>query len=175
MEYWIVFRSSDGAELYRGAAPAAGTAAMQEIPADADFLVVPTAAVAVLPTDLQAIAAFLCAQVDAEAEAKRARFLTIGEGQALTYFAKRQEAEALAKNPQASALILRAEAAALGILVEELAVEIRAAVEKWTAMIAAIEAIRRSSKAAIRAAENLSSMKRAATADWSPVAALSNQ
>lgn len=174
MEYWIVFRSSDGAELYRGAAPEDGTAAQQQLPGDADFLIVPAEAVMVLPTDVQAVATFLCAKIDAQAEAIRARFLTGGEGQALTYLAKQQEAQALALDPQAPAVILRAEAAALGMSVEQVAAEIRTAANTWTAAIAAIEAIRRLAKKQITEAENLSAMKSAATVDWSPIDAVAN-
>lgn len=174
MEYWIVFRSSDGAELYRGVTPEPGTAALQQLPDDTDIVIVPREAVMVAPADLGAVANFLCAQIDAQAEAIRSRFLTAGEGQALTYLAKQQEAQALALDPQAPAVILRAEAAALGVPVEQVATQIRTAAGTWTAAMAAIEAIRRLAKKQITEAENLSAMKLAATVDWSPVDAIAN-
>jgi len=135
------------------------------------FLVVPAAAVASLPTDLAAVRDFLCQRIDADAEVARAQFLTPGEGQALTYFAKQMEAESLAADPDAPAIILRAEAAAMGVPVADLAQEVLAAVAAWTAKNAAIEAARRGAKKQISEAETLPAIKAAAALDWTNITA----
>jgi hypothetical protein len=171
MEYWIVFRTSDGAELYRGGAPEAGTAARQPLDLGQDYLVVPAAAVQAIPADFDAVRVHLCAAIDADAEAARSMFVTPGTGQALTYLLKQQEAAALAADPKATAPIICAEAAAVGITVAEVAGQVRAASAQWISTTAAIEALRRAAKCAVADATTLPAMKAAATIDWSVVAA----
>jgi hypothetical protein len=121
--------------------------------------------------NLDAIRTPLLRRIDAEAEACRGRFITAGSGQAITYFAKQQEAVAFIADASASVPILTAEAAAIGVTVAELAAEVSTAAVAWLTIGAKIEAARRGAKKAITDASDILAMTTAAAINWASVVA----
>lgn len=113
----------------------------------------------------------LFAKIDADAEAARARFITPGSGQAMTYLAKQTEAAAYLANPAASTPFLTAEAAATGTTVAALAAVVDGNATAWLAVGAKIEAARRGAKMAVAAATNIAVMHAASQVDWAAVLA----
>ncbi|MEI6558284.1 MAG: hypothetical protein WCO00_07725 [Rhodospirillaceae bacterium] len=100
-----------------------------------------------------------CQRVDAEAEALRARFLTPGSGQAMSYLIKAQEARAVLAGGGAAPILT----ALLGIeldpatgapaaSLERLAAIVDAEAGRWQAAEAGIDAARRGAKIRIAAA-----------------------
>jgi hypothetical protein len=105
-----------------------------------------------LGRDLPAQRAAACAEIDAAAETARAAYATAGALQALTYRAKAAEAADIAAGGSSDHPIIEAEAAATGQTVAEVAAAVLAAEARWTAATARIEAVRVSTKQALRAA-----------------------
>jgi hypothetical protein len=167
-EYFIVFDSQTGVELWRGSVTE-GMAARQELPEGTSLLVVPQAAVTTSPADIAVIRAYLSAGIDAQAEAVRSQFITPGSGQAMTYLNKQAEALAYLADDGASVPMLQAEAAAIGVTIADLAAVVVAQAEAWLLVGGRIEAARRAAKIAVNAAANLNDIKAASQVDWPAV------
>lgn len=166
-EYWITYDPATGEERFRGEGNE-GDAARQMPPDDLKTLKVPYAAVKGA-TDIEAVKLGICADVDAQAEAIRQRFITPGSGQAMTYQYKADEARAFMADNDAETPFLSAEAAATGKTVEEVAGEVLAQLAAWIAIGSQIEALRMKAKADIALASNLSEIVEASTVDWSGI------
>lgn len=95
---------------------------------------------------------YFLSEVDHKAEAERAKHITPGSGQAMTYEQKYREALA------GDGLLLQAEAEALDKTVAEVASEVLAAHAAWQVAGAHIEALRLKAKADVRAAESPAEM-----------------
>lgn len=117
--------------------------------------------------DPAAVERNLIAEIDAQAEAERIKFITSGAGQAMTYEQKRLELAAFDAGGEGPFPFFEAEAAARGISVADVAAEVRAATEQWRVVGAEIEAKRLAAKAAVRAAETVEDKRAAAQVDWS--------
>lgn len=117
--------------------------------------------------DPAAVERNLIAEIDAQAEAVRAQFITSGAGQAMTYEQKRLELAAFDAGDEGPFPFFEAEAAARGVTVSDVAAEVRAATEQWRIVGAEIEAKRLAAKAAVRAAETVEGKRAAAQVDWS--------
>lgn len=165
-EHWIIYDVATGTELMRGYGPKGS--AVQQVPGEGRALMqVSQAAALSIPLDLDLVRADLRAKVDADAENVRALFITTGSGQALSY--QRKEAEARGwtdGDDPATAPFLAAEAAALGIGITALAATVIAQADAWVAVGSVIEGARIGAKAAIGAADNLTTLAAAATVDW---------
>lgn len=120
--------------------------------------------------DLAAVKASLRAQVDAQAEALRLQYITAGQGQAMVYQRKAQEARAILgdANPDPTDYpILSASVGIEGNDIAEVAALVRATEDAWAVIAAAIETARLGGKAAIAAAETLAAATAAYDAiDW---------
>lgn len=93
------------------------------------------------------------ALVNRTAERLRGRYLTAGEGQAMTYIRKEAEARAWGPEvPDAQIPFLAAEAAACGMAVADLVAVIIGQADGWVAIGSAIEARRRGLLTSIEAA-----------------------
>ncbi|WP_332117230.1 hypothetical protein [Azorhizobium caulinodans] len=144
---------------------------------DGEALLVPPAAVPIIDAALtpEAVAAgaraeladlqqALCADLDEAAEARRARLITLGAGQAMTYQAKAAEAQRLADDAApdpASYPLLSAE---VGLTADDLAgvgAAVRGANAAWIAAGAAIERVRLAGKRDIRAAGDVAAVRAA--------------
>lgn len=114
----------------------------------------------------------LLAKIDAEAEAVRGKFITLGEGQSLVYAQKLAEAEAILSaeevNPSDFPLLHAASQAKHSSLFEE-AVLVVQADHVWQQRSAQIEVLRTGAKAAVRFADAASEVHTAAIVDWSVV------
>lgn len=115
------------------------------------------------------VKATLKARVDAEAERRRMAVLTPGEGQALVYQRKAQEADAclaaLASGQAAAPLqypLLSAEVGLTAPTLGEVAAVVRAMADQWVHLAAETEAWRLAAKSAIDAAPD----EAAAVAAW---------
>ena len=111
-----------------------------------------------LKVDLAEIKSALKDQVDAIAEAERLKYITSGNGQAMTYQQKVQEAQdyLAADDPDpASFPILSAEIGVTASSIEEVADTILAAYQQWKQIGAAIEAIRLGGKRDVDLAEDV--------------------
>ena len=109
--------------------------------------------------NLDAAKASALAQVNAAAEALRARFLTAGSGHAMTYLRKEDEARRF--DPEADAAdypFLAAEAASTGATLADTAALVLAQANAWATLGAAIEGHRRGLIVAIEAAEDLATI-----------------
>lgn len=95
-----------------------------------------------------------CAEIDAAAEAARARYITLGAGQAMTYQAKGVEAADVLAGGSGAHPLLEAEASATGVSVADLAASVAAMSQAWTLAAAAIEGARLGGKASVRSAAN---------------------
>lgn len=108
-------------------------------------------------------------QIDAEAGAFRARFITDVPGQQQTYAEKETEARAWSADPGGTYPFLAAEAAARSIPVADVAAEIIATADAWRGLGALIEAARIAGKRAVTAARvagHWGAMDAAAQIDW---------
>lgn len=115
----------------------------------------------------------LSAEVDRAAEAVRARFITLGPGQALVYEQKLREAEMILADPegvQAGAVPnLAVEAADLGTDLFAAAVVVVTVAHQWAQMSAVIEHFRLGAKRAIAEAGTAAGARAAAVVDWSQI------
>lgn len=109
--------------------------------------------------NLDAAKASALAQVNAAAEALRARFLTAGSGQAMTYLRKEDEARRFdAEGDAADYPFLSAEAASTGATLADTAALVLAQANAWATLGAAIEGHRRGLIIAIDAAEDMTAL-----------------
>lgn len=108
--------------------------------------------------DLDEARAFYLAEADRKAEAERSRYITPGNGQAMTYEDKHREAVA------GDGPLLRAEAEALEMTVAEVAASVLAARAQWEQAGARIEAARLKAKKQIRQAQTPAEMHAAVKA-----------
>lgn len=116
--------------------------------------------------DATTTAARFHALIDAAAEATRARFITPGAGQAMTYLRKEAEAAAYLSDAAAPVPFLTAEADATGVAVADLAATVAARAAAWAAIGPRIEAARLAAKQAVSAAANAQAMQQATMVDW---------
>lgn len=122
-----------------------------------------------LSIDLAILKAALCAQIDAAAEVERARYITPGAGQAMTYQTKAAEALALASDPAPDPAAYPLLSAETGITAPDLAgvgAVVRAAYAAWQVIGAGIERARLAGKAAVLAAEDEAAARAAAAVAW---------
>lgn len=124
---------------------------------------------AVVEMNLDPVRAAMFEKVDAEAEQQRLRFITGGDGQAMTYLRKEAQARAYLADPNADVPTLVKEAAATGQTVAEVAALIVARADAWAAIGDDIEAARLGAKKAIADAANIAEIHAAATVDWAEV------
>jgi hypothetical protein len=124
------------------------------------------------PADLEAFKTEGAARVNAAAEAARARFLTQGQGQAMTYEAKAAEARAylaalLGGTPvDEDYPFLKAEAEATGQAIGDLAGEVSQTSDAWTATGATIEGLRKGALLAITNAATADDVIAAEAVTW---------
>ncbi|MFG1402004.1 hypothetical protein [Xanthobacter sediminis] len=121
------------------------------------------------PVNLPALKGTLCAQIDVAAEVERARYITPGAGQAMTYQAKAAEALALAADPAPDPAAYPLLSAEVGITAPDLAgvgAVVRGAYAAWQVIGAGIERARLAGKAAVMAAEDEASARAAAAVEW---------
>lgn len=121
------------------------------------------------PPKLEQIKAHLKAQVDAAAERERARYITPGAGQAMTYQAKADEARRLAGDPSPDPADYPLLSAEVGIAAPDLAsvgAVVLAAHQAWQMIGAGIEAARLGAKQAIELAEDEVGARAAAEVVW---------
>ncbi len=110
-------------------------------------------------SELAIVKAAMLAQIDQLAERARLRFITAGEGQAMTYIAKNAEALAWFTDTAALTPFLAAEARALGITIAALAADVRQQALAWQLVGAAIEAVRRGLKVAVGGAATFAALE----------------
>jgi len=103
-------------------------------------------------SDLDEARVFYLGEADRKAEAERSRYITPGNGQAMTYEAKHQEALG------GGGPLLRAEAEALDMTVAEVAASVLTARAQWEEAGARIEAARLKAKKQIRQAQTPAEM-----------------
>ncbi len=121
------------------------------------------------PVPLSDIKTALKAQVDAAAERERARYITPGAGQAMTYQAKADEARRLAADPSPDAADYPLLSAEVGITAPDLVAVgavVLAAYQAWQVIGAAIEGARLGAKQAIDLAEDEATARAAAEVVW---------
>lgn len=165
MEYYLVYDKETGEVLSRNSGPEGAAYLQGERPGRANF-VVPYEIWDSAPLDMNGVKALAAGRIDEVAEACRARFITPGSGQAMTYTYKAEEAKAYAADHTAPTPFLSAEADALGSTVEVLASEVLAMVAAWTLVGSRIEGARMGAKAALGRAANLAEIAEAMNVDW---------
>ncbi|PCG08681.1 hypothetical protein COA17_11025 [Sphingomonas ginsenosidimutans] len=121
--------------------------------------------------DLPALRARAVIAIDAAAEAARMRFLTPGQGQAMTYQRKEAEARAWLVDNDVEAPFLAAEAAARGMTIAALAAEVVALADRWAVVGSTIEGLRMGAKAAVTAAGTRAAIEAATDVDWGAIVA----
>lgn len=108
------------------------------------------------PVDLGELKTRLKAQIDADAEAERRKYITPGSGQAMTYQQKAAEATAYLADTDpvpADYPLLAAEVGITGETIADVAAVVDAHYQAWRLIGAAIEQVRLGGKAAVDAAE----------------------
>lgn len=132
------------------------------------------------PHDLDALKAQLVAQIDIDAEAQRALYITPGSGQAMEYQQAAVEAGALlaalaadpAHEPTPGAYpMLEASVGIDGDTLADVAATVAAMHAQWQAIGSAIRGARLAAKAAVLAAEDEAAARAAAVVAWPGVAA----
>lgn len=167
---YIVFAVESGEVIKHGHAPE-DMVAIQAAEGQR-AIVIPAGVASWGSIDLEPLRAKLVADVDAEAGAARARFITVIPGQDSTYIYKAREAAAWSSGADpATAPFLAAEAAATGTAIDDLAASVLAMEAQWIAIGSAIEGARMGAKAALAAATDLPGMVAAITVDWDAVIA----
>jgi len=117
--------------------------------------------------DLTAAREAAIARVNDAAEAVRRLYLTPGDGQAMTYLRKEQEARAWsAEADPARFPFLAAEAAATEMAIADLAATVIAQADAWATIGSAIEALRRGATRAIELAASVEAIAAAANVAW---------
>jgi hypothetical protein len=125
--------------------------------------------ITVSTVNLDPVKVSACAYVDSEAEKVRARFITIGAGQAMTYTYKLAEAREFVQQDEPTAAdfpFLNAEAIATGTPIAQIAALVLANAEAWSMVGAKIEGARLAAKAAVQAATNVAQIASASMVDW---------
>lgn len=168
---FVVYDRETGVVLYRGADQSGAAGQVGTLPPTQAAMDVPVEALSTIPLDLGPIRAVMVAQVDMTAERTRMLFLTPGEGQALTYSYKADEARRWTADGSVETPFLTAEAAARGMTVADLAAEVLTAIAAWTTIGASIEAARMKAKAEIIASDSLPALAAAGGVDWAAVIA----
>lgn len=110
------------------------------------------------PVDLGDLKASLKAQIDADAEAERLKYITPGAGQAMAYLQKAMEATAYLGETDpdpADYPLLAAEVGITGDTIADVAAVVDAHYQAWRVIGAAIEQARLGGKAAVDAAETV--------------------
>lgn len=106
--------------------------------------------------------------VDQAAERRRSKYITPGEGQAMTYLEKARQAELVIAgetNPEAVPLV-NARATARGVYLLDAAGEILETRYQWNAIAAGIETAREAAKAAIDEATDRAGVDQASAVTW---------
>lgn len=119
--------------------------------------------------DLAALESMLCARLDAEAGAARARLITIAPGQDLTYLDKEAEARRLvagAEPDPAAFPMLGPEAQACGVDVGTLAAIVIERADECRRRRARIECLKAGAKLDVYMAEGRAAKEAAAVVDW---------
>lgn len=170
---WVEYRIADGAELVRGSSSDPDAMRKQKPMSEENALMqVPIDAIRGPQIALPVVIRHVRTLIDEEASTVRARFITSGTGQDITYMYKALEASAWASgNDPASAPFLAKEAAATGVSIDDLAAAVRANAQAWTAIGSEIEALRIGAKQAVGLAINLAEIAAAAVVDWSALPA----
>ena len=168
-DFAVIYDATTGEHIGNFSGPP-GTAAQLQILSGQSIMIVPQAAW-LTPPDLAIIKADIADKVDAEAEDVRARYITLGAGQAMTYLTKEAEATAYLADNTAPTPFLTAEAAATSTTVAALAAVVHARAVAWQTIGSKIEAARMGAKAAITAATNLAEIAAARVIDWTSVTA----
>lgn len=169
MEFFLVYDTATGEVRWRGQGPA-GTAQIQQPGDGLAVAVVPKECIVGDAIDLEPLKAALIAAIDDRAEALRARFLTPGSGQAMTYLRKEAEARAWTEGADPAAFpFLSTEAAATGVTPADLVAEVLILANGWVAIGSQLDAIRIKAKQDVREAANLLAILAAGNVDWSPI------
>lgn len=164
MKHFIVYDQATGAVLRSGICQDADLAAQAR---DGEAVIEATSnAVVVAEVNLTPVRDALLAQIDADAEATRMRFITPGAGQAMTYLRKEAEAKAYLAGDPAPTPFLSAEAPARSMTLADLAAEVASRAAAWQGIGPKIEAARLAAKKAVQEATNISDMHQAAVIDW---------
>lgn len=129
------------------------------------------------PVDLVALEVAALAYVDSQAERQRQRFISPGDGQAMSYLRKADQAAAYlqAESPDdADYPWLAGEAAEIGMDVPSFARYVARQNDIWGAVGPVIERLKAATKAAVRMAAGAAdadqhSIRKAVITDWSPV------
>lgn len=118
-----------------------------------------------LKVDLTPLKNEACEIIDAQAEVERAKYVTAGALQAMTYQAKNAEAVDFLNGGTGPFPLLLAESTALGISLSELAITVNNMAKQWIQISSVIEAKRIGAKAAIKNATTPAAIK-AVMVDW---------
>lgn len=172
MKHFVVYDIATGNVLRTGTCPPE----MVQLQAGAGEGVIEASpgVVAVAEVNLEPVRQQTYGKIDDQAEAVRAKFITIGSGQAMTYHRKETEARAFdaATDPVATDYpFLNAEATATGIAIADVAAAVLAQTNAWVVIGAKIEGARMAAKKAVAAAADIPAMVAAATIDWDTVLA----
>lgn len=168
-DYFVVYEVSSGLEVYRGTGPE-GSGQYQAAGEGRRVVLVPERAL--LPMgmlDLDLIKTMVHAQVDADAEIERQKYLTPGYGQSMTYARKEAEARAWLIDEGVDTPFLAAEAPARDMTIEALAHEVIALADAWVMVGSRIEAIRMATKKAVNEATTIGHIVAASKAQWTPI------
>lgn len=173
MEYWIIYDLATGEDRVRGSG-STGMATMQVLPEGCGIIRVPQAALLGRSIDLAVIRSAFAAEIDAEAEAIRARFITALPGQVGAYLLKASAARRWLADHTASTSMLQPEATARNMTLEDLCAEVIQREADWEAAAGPIEGVRLGAKDAMAAATTLGAIVAARRIDWSAILAASN-
>lgn len=165
MEYWIIYDLATGEPLTR-ASGSVGQFAIQRVPEGCGIVQVPWAVVAQPTLDLDVLRAFVAMRIDQEAEQVRARYVTALPAQIGTYVLKEAAARAWLADSSASTAMLAPEAIARGMSIADLADEVIANADAWTALSGAIEGLRFGAKRLVAEAVTIGGIATAAHVDW---------
>lgn len=122
----------------------------------------------------EALRARLLKQADAEAEEVRLQFITPGDGQAMTYQEKYQEAVAFLNDPEIDdeeIPLIVAEVGITGDTKADVASVVVTMRQQWKMLAAAIESVRLSRKKAINQCETVEELEALPGMDWSSLPA----
>lgn len=108
---------------------------------------------------IETVRAFALRAIDAAAEAQRAKYITAGSGQAMTYMSKLEEARLQVDGAPGPFPILAACVGSDGATVAEVANTVIATAEAWTAIAAQIEGARLGAKREVQQAAAVADVK----------------
>lgn len=130
-----------------------------------------------LSKNLPMLRAQAISNINQQAEDFRAKFITLGEGQAMAYQQKKAEADAFLANTAinpAEIPHIAFEAELYGATLMEQAVLVVTKFYEWQTISALIERARSAANARVKAAANPTEIDAALEVDWSEVLALAN-